>query len=1093
MESGRLSPLRATVVALVAAFAFLSACHAHVSLKYPVPATSIDFTDNFRTSGYCGFQVSGNDGSNLWRLPPINTSIVTPLKAGSTVTMSWNQHYPHNGGYELDIHRVENGVLGERVACEKNFGCVDGTQLNASVVLPANVTCELCLVRMQRQALEWGGGYLFRSCAFVSIADDLDDCQGCSGQGTCVEGQCQCNRSPATGFWYGEYCEQEDECDTDADCGEFGVCQDSKAATAPRKQCFCKKGYFGDEFVLPGGTPTRKCTRESTLTLGNYSAWESEYAANRVSTPTGNYTVYWNINEEAGYIEYAMSLLSDAWVSTALRPESIVGAPPPSAPAPAPAAEGEAEGEGEGDAEGEVADGYGEPATEGETEGEAAPATEGEAEGEAAPAAEGEAEGEAAPAAEGEDAPAAEGEAVTAVGEDASAEGEGEAPAGEEAEGEGTGPAGAVCTDFPGSASITTCDQDFTGQQIFATPGEAPAVGGEAEGAAPAPEAEGETVRRMRRSLLDGQLHNESEGEPYVEGEAEGDGEAEGEAESEGGGTAISPPNASMQVPTGDGINPACGAMLTDSGAFPMINLDVVVAMAIDDTFRVYDAFTPSRSRPFADVYFGGRDDIIDAVGEQTTAQDGTPLTLIKFRRPLQSEDSAADYCYLPNVIYRVAYAYGQSSPRGAVFHAPPSSLETGTGLNTNFYQPDALLYHGGGTSAGNYDTRGSWSGVDFYPSAGGACTPSDLAATSSATGRTYECMEALPTGYTLHWSASADTQLVQFAMQANTPAGWVATGFPTNGAAMVGAQVVMGSPGNVKMYRLTGYSPPAGGWPEEPIEGVDPASLAVTRTATDTIVEFDRAAVPGVFALEDAQNLICSFQRTSEVHTVQHSSGTNQAFQWSALGPVDPNACPPRNPSWSLWITHGVLMAAGWGIMIPTGVLVAGTLKDMDPLWFKIHKFGNSFGLMLAIAAWIIALVKFAPLNFGNEGDALGSSHTVIGMIVMILGILQPINAFFRPHPGDKGRQLWNYLHWTVGRVATLGGMANVFIGIFLFRSRDGRCAPSWPIVLYAIWLAVFFSGAVYAFIRKACIEKKKKAEAEGEKPGKEEAVEKA
>ena len=432
-----------------------------------------------------------------------------------------------------------------------------------------------------------------------------------------------------------------------------------------------------------------------------------------------------------------------------------------------------------------------------------------------------------------------------------------------------------------------------------------------------------------------------------------------------------------------------------------------------------------------------------------------------------------------------MAYAYGQSSPRGAVSHLPASSIETGTALNPNFYPPDSLLYHGGGISAGNYDTRGSYAGVDFYPDIGGDCTPSDLAASSSATGRTYECMQALPTGYTLHWTANADTGVVQFASVANTAAGWVATGFPTNGAAMVGAQVVMGSPGNVKMYRLTGYSPPAGGWPEEPIEGVDPNSLAVTRTATDTIVEFDRAAVPGVWELTNVQNLICSFHRGSDVHTVQHSAGTNTGFQWSALGPVDPNACPPRNPLWSLWIAHGVMMVAGWGVMIPIGVLVAGTLKDMDPLWFKIHQGGNMFGLMLALAAWILALIKFAPLNFGNEGDELGSAHTVIGMIVMILGIQQPINAFFRPHNGDKGRTQWNWVHWTAGRIATVGGMVNVFIGIFLFISRDGRCSPKWPVIVYAIWLVVFFCLAGYAFMRKAKIAKTK-AESE-EKHGKE------
>ncbi len=131
--------------------------------------------------------MSGNDNSNLWRLPPIDPGLSTPLKAGSTVNMSWNLHYPHNGGYELDIYRIENGTLGERIMCEKKFGCsADGTANTATVTLP-DVTCDTCLVRLRRQALEWGGNYLFSSCAMISISEAVDECQGCSGNGNCVK------------------------------------------------------------------------------------------------------------------------------------------------------------------------------------------------------------------------------------------------------------------------------------------------------------------------------------------------------------------------------------------------------------------------------------------------------------------------------------------------------------------------------------------------------------------------------------------------------------------------------------------------------------------------------------------------------------------------------------------------------------------------------------------------------------------------------------------------------------------------------------------------------------------------------------------
>lgn len=43
-----------------------------------------------------------------------------------------------------------------------------------------------------------------------------------------VQGQCQCDSSPETGFWYGDYCNQENECELDMHCGRGGVCQDSE-------------------------------------------------------------------------------------------------------------------------------------------------------------------------------------------------------------------------------------------------------------------------------------------------------------------------------------------------------------------------------------------------------------------------------------------------------------------------------------------------------------------------------------------------------------------------------------------------------------------------------------------------------------------------------------------------------------------------------------------------------------------------------------------------------------------------------------------------------------------------------------------------
>ena len=181
---------------------------------------------------------------------------------------------------------------------------------------------------------------------------------------------------------------------------------------------------------------------------------------------------------------------------------------------------------------------------------------------------------------------------------------------------------------------------------------------------------------------------------------------AEAEAEEASQAEGITPPAANLTEPAPTHVLAAgaCGALLTPTLVHPMVNLDTVIMAARGDTFRVYDAFAKSpQEKPMPDAAFGGWDNILDAAGSQVQhpLYNDKVITLVKFRKPLESKDYA-DYCYVPGVRYRVAYAYGQSSSDASeqTMHHPPSSLETGTAQNKEFYKPLSLLYHGGGTNA---------------------------------------------------------------------------------------------------------------------------------------------------------------------------------------------------------------------------------------------------------------------------------------------------------------------------------------------------------------------------------------------------------
>ena len=65
--------------------------------------------------------------------------------------------------------------------------------------------------------------------------------------------------------------------------------------------------------------------------------------------------------------------------------------------------------------------------------------------------------------------------------------------------------------------------------------------------------------------------------------------------------------------------------------------------------------------------------------------------------------------------------------------------------------------------------------------------------------------------------------------------------------------------------------------------------------------------------------------------------------------------------------------------------------------------------------------------------------AHGSMGMATMALGLMQPINAFFRPHPsGPDGapsarRRAWERLHKTSGYTAVLLGFATAALGTMI------------------------------------------------------------
>lgn len=135
--------------------------------------------------------------------------------------------------------------------------------------------------------------------------------------------------------------------------------------------------------------------------------------------------------------------------------------------------------------------------------------------------------------------------------------------------------------------------------------------------------------------------------------------------------------------------------------------------------------------------------------------------------------------------------------------------------------------------------------------------------------------------------------------------------------------------------------------------------------------------------------------------------------------------------------VAHGALMLSSWGVVLPCGVLVAKFLRHQDPLWFKIHRFMQICGVILALIGFCIALTQFSV--FSPDYYAPAQIHGICGIIVMVLGLMQPINAYFRPHKDKQAasvspiRQRWEYLHKGSGWFAIVLAIPTIILGTTL------------------------------------------------------------
>merc|ERR1719347_2049882 len=120
---------------------------------------------------------------------------------------------------------------------------------------------------------------------------------------------------------------------------------------------------------------------------------------------------------------------------------------------------------------------------------------------------------------------------------------------------------------------------------------------------------------------------------------------------------------------------------------------------------------------------------------------------------------------------------------------------------------------------------------------------------------------------------------------------------------------------------------------------------------------------------------------------------------------------------------------------------------------WFQAHRLLMVGAVVLTVAAVVVIVVEVGVQPFSAK-QLSSNAHPIIGLICVVLAIIQPIMAAFRPHPGDSGRKLFNWAHWSVGNMAHVFGICAIFLAGNLSKANLSSTEWwSWLLLAYVVF----------------------------------------
>ncbi|XP_066143030.1 putative ferric-chelate reductase 1 homolog [Euwallacea fornicatus] len=149
----------------------------------------------------------------------------------------------------------------------------------------------------------------------------------------------------------------------------------------------------------------------------------------------------------------------------------------------------------------------------------------------------------------------------------------------------------------------------------------------------------------------------------------------------------------------------------------------------------------------------------------------------------------------------------------------------------------------------------------------------------------------------------------------------------------------------------------------------------------------------------------------------------------------------------------HGSFMIAAWLGTASVGILLARYYKQTwvghqmfgKDIWFAWHRTFMVLTWALTIAAFVLIFVELKAWSGENN------PHAILGTITTVLCFIQPIGAYFRPHPGTAKRPIFNWLHWSIGNSAHIIAIVTLFFAVKLTKA-ELPAFFDWILVAYVV-----------------------------------------